>query len=232
MIDVIALDADDTLWHNETLYSHTQDRFRDLLTRYDRGEWSKHVLHETEMENLRFYGYGIKSFTLSMIETSIKLTGGRILASEIQEILDLGKEMLNSPVRLMDHVAEVIPQLAASCQLMLITKGDLLDQETKLARSGLGSYFCHVEVVATKTTEVYRSLLEKHQISPKRFLMVGNSLRSDILPVVALGAQAVHIPYAITWAHEDVAVPRGEPMSYVELGHIGLLPDHVAQLCR
>ena len=109
MIDVIALDADDTLWHNETLYSHTQDRFRDLLTRYDRGEWSKHVLHETEMENLRFYGYGIKSFTLSMIETSIKLTGGRILASEIQEILDLGKEMLNSPVRLMDHVAEVIP---------------------------------------------------------------------------------------------------------------------------
>jgi putative hydrolase of the HAD superfamily len=232
MLDVIALDADDTLWHNETLYSQTQDKFRDLLARYDRGKGSKQLLYETEMENLHFYGYGIKGFTLSMIETAIKLSGGRIRADEVQEILNLGKEMLNASVQLLDHVAEVIPQLAASHPLMLITKGDLLDQETKLARSGLGGYFRHVEVVAAKTPEVYRSLLARHDIPPERFLMVGNSMRSDILPVVALGAQAVHIPYAITWAHEKVDHSTGDSTQYVELAHIGQLPEHVARLCQ
>jgi putative hydrolase of the HAD superfamily len=230
MIDVIALDADDTLWHNETIYADTQHRFRDLLDRYDGGEWSMQALYDTEMENLRFYGYGIKSFTLSMVETAIKLTGSQIQAGEIQEILELGKEMLKAPVQVMDHVAEVIPQLAASQQLMLITKGDLLDQETKLARSGLGGYFRFVEVVAAKTEEVYRSLLEEHQIPPERFLMVGNSLRSDVLPVVALGARAIHIPYPITWAHEQVETEHGSTSGYVELKHIGLLPEYVQRL--
>jgi len=230
MIDVIALDADDTLWHNETLYSITQKRFRDLLARYDQGYGTQQALYETEMQNLEYYGYGIKSFTLSMIETAIKLTGGRILASEVQEILDLAKEMLNAPVQLMDQVEEVIHELAASYRLMLITKGDLLDQETKLARSGLGGYFRHVEIVAAKSVEVYASLLEKHQIPPERFLMVGNSLRSDVLPVVALGAQAVHIPYPLTWVHEDVQTPKAPSMGYVELKHIGLLPKYVERL--
>ncbi len=224
MIDVIALDADDTLWHNETLYSITQERFRELLARYDQGTWSQQALYETEMQNLQFYGYGIKSFTLSMIETAIQLTGGRILASEVQEILNLAKEMLNAPVQLLDHVAEVIPELASRHRLMLITKGDLLDQETKLARSGLGGYFRHIEIVADKSTEVYASLLQKYQIPAGRFLMVGNSLRSDVLPVVALGAQAVHIPYPLTWAHESVEMQHEPSIDYVELEHIGLLP--------
>lgn len=224
MIDVIAFDADDTLWHNETLYHGTQNRFRQVLARYNQGDQSQQALYETEMQNLQFYGYGINSFTLSMIETAIQLTGGRILASEIQEILDLARGMLDAPVQLLDHVSEVIPELASRYRLMLITKGDLLDQETKLARSGLGSYFRHVEIVAAKSVEVYTSLLQKHQIPAQRFLMVGNSLRSDVLPVVALGAQAVHIPYPLTWAHEHVPAPQAPPSDYVELEHIGLLP--------
>jgi putative hydrolase of the HAD superfamily len=232
MIDVIAFDADDTLWHNETHYLRAQNLFRELLARYGQGEWSKQALYETEMENLHFYGYGIKGFTLSMIETAIQLTGGRVQASEVQELLDLGKEMLNAPVQLLDHVGEVIPELAARCRLMLVTKGDLLDQESKLARSGLGGYFSHVEVVPDKTVEIYRALLAKHKIPPERFLMVGNSLRSDVLPVVALGGQAVHIPFEITWAHEDVAAQSGQTGSYVELEHIRLVPQYVEKLCR
>jgi putative hydrolase of the HAD superfamily len=184
------------------------------------------------MENLRFYGYGIKSFTLLMIETAIQLTGGRILASEVQEILELGKEMLKTPVQLLDHVEEVIPELAARCRLMLVTKGDLLDQESKLARSGLGGYFSHVEVVSDKTVETYRALLARHGIPPERFLMVGNSLRSDVLPVVVLSGQAVHIPYAITWAHEKVKAQLEQAVGYVELEHIGLVPQYVEKLCR
>ena len=230
MIDVIAFDADDTLWHNETLFTSTQERFGELLARYDQGDWTKQALFETEMQNLQFYGYGIKSFTLSMIETAIKLTGGRILASDVQEILDLAKEMLNAPVHLLDHVAEVIPELAASYRLMLITKGDLLDQETKLARSGLGATFRHVEIVAAKSVGVYRSLLAKHQIPPERFLMVGNSLRSDVLPVVALGARAVHIPYTTTWAHENLETHHQPSVDYVELEHIGFLPAMLESL--
>jgi putative hydrolase of the HAD superfamily len=231
MIDVIAFDADDTLWHNETHYSRTQDRFQDLLARHDQGEWSKQALYETEMENLRTYGYGIKSFTLSMIETAIQLTGGRIQASEVQEILELGKEMLNAPVQLLDGVGEVIPQLAARCRLMLVTKGDLLDQESKLARSGLGSYFSQVEVVSDKAVETYRALLARHGLAPERFLMIGNSLRSDVLPVVALGGHAIHIPYAITWAHEQVEAQPAQTEGYVELEHIGLVPRYVEKLC-
>jgi putative hydrolase of the HAD superfamily len=232
MIDVIAFDADDTLWHGETHYLRAQNLFRDLLARYGQGKWSAQALYETEMENLRFYGYGIKSFTLSMIETAIQLTDKRILASEVQEILDLGKEMLNAPVQLLDHVGDVIPELAARCRLMLVTKGDLLDQETKLARSGLGGYFFHIEVVSDKTVGIYRDLLAKHDIPPQRFLMVGNSLRSDVLPVVALGGQAVHIPYAITWAHEKVDEDSKRAEGYVELEHIGLVPGYVAKLCK
>lgn len=232
MIDVIAFDADDTLWQSEALYFGTQEEFRRILARYDQGAWSKEALYETEIENLRFYGYGIKSFALSMIETAIHLTEGRIQGSEIQEIIDLAKQMLKAPIQLLDHVAEVIPRLAETCSLMLITKGDLLDQESKLARSGLGGYFDHVEIVPDKTVEVYRSLLARQGIQPERFLMVGNSLRSDVLPVVALGGHAIHIPHAITWAHERVEGMSEQSDGYEELEHIGLLPQHVEKLCR
>jgi putative hydrolase of the HAD superfamily len=167
-----------------------------------------------------------------MIETAIRLTGGRVSASEIQEIIDIAKGMKQAPVSLLDQVEDVIRALSGTHRLMLITKGDLLDQERKVAHSGLASFFESVEVVTEKTADVYRELLAKHQIAPGRFMMVGNSLRSDILPVVSLGARAVHIPYHITWAHETVPVHSHEADGYVELEHIGLLPDLIGRLER
>lgn len=229
-IDVIAFDADDTLWHNETLYARAQTQFQELLASYNGDDGAADELYKTEMDNLPTYGYGIKSFALSMIETAIRVTNGQIKGKDIQTIIDLAKEMKRTPVRLLDHVAEVIPALSATRTLMLITKGDLFDQETKIARSGLAPHFSCVEVVTDKTTEVYRSLLEKHQIAPESFLMVGNSLRSDVLPVVSLGARAVHIPYQITWAHEVVPIQLAERPEYLELEHIGLLPSLVNRL--
>jgi putative hydrolase of the HAD superfamily len=230
VIDVIAFDADDTLWHNETLYSVAQDRLRELLAPYDRDNGVTDELYETEMGNLPYFGYGIKSFTLSMIETAIRMSRGEIEAGDIQKIIDMAKEMKQAPVRLLDHVEEVIQVLSESHRLMLITKGDLLDQERKIARSGLALHFDHIEVLTDKTVDIYRALLAKYRIMPEHFIMVGNSLRSDILPVVSLGAGAVHIPYHLTWAHETVPVHPDEPLGYVELEHIGLLPELVGQL--
>ena len=231
-IDVIAFDADDTLWHNETLYSDAQQRFQELLVPYHGDNGVLDELYETEMGNLQYYGYGIKGFTLSMIETAIRISHGQIAAREIQGIIDIAKEMKQTPVSLLEHVEQVIRALSESYRLMLITKGDLLDQESKIAQSGLASYFDHVEVLAEKTADIYRALLAKHRIMPERFIMVGNSLRSDILPVVSLGARAVHIPYHLTWAHETVPVGPDEALGYMELEHIGLLPELVGQLVR
>lgn len=229
-IDLIALDADDTLWHNETLYSRAQEQLARLLAPFLDGDQVVKELFETEMGNLSYFGYGIKSFTLSMIETAVRVSSGQVSGRDIQQIVNLAKEMQQAPVHLLEHVEEVIPKLAASYSLMLITKGDLFDQQTKLARSGLASHFQHVEIVAEKTRDVYHTLLRGHGIEPQRFLMVGNSLRSDVLPVVRLGAHAVHIPYHITWAHEVVPVEAGEEDGYVELRHIGLLPEFIRQL--
>jgi putative hydrolase of the HAD superfamily len=230
VFDVIALDADDTLWHNETLYSRAQEKLADLLAPFLDGDQVAGELFQTEMGNLSYFGYGIKSFALSMIETAVRVSGGQVGGREIQQIVDLAKEMQQAPVYLLDHVEDVIQRLAASHSLMLITKGDLFDQQTKLARSGLASYFEGVEIVAEKTTEVYKALLKAHGVAPQRFLMVGNSLRSDILPVVRLGAHAVHIPYHLTWAHEVVPVEAWEEDGYVELEHIGLLPAFIERL--
>ena len=232
MIEVIGFDADDTLWHSETLYYHVQQEFQALLAPYCGDDGVMGELYETEMGNLPYWGYGIKGFTLSMIETAIRVTGGEIGARQIQTIIELAKEMKRTPVHLLPHVAEVVPALSASHRLMLITKGDLFDQEAKIASSGLAPCFDHVEIVTDKTPDVYRTLLGKHRIEPRGFLMVGNSLRSDILPVVALGARAVHIPYPITWVHEAVPVKGGEASGYVELEHIGLLPDLIGGLAR
>jgi putative hydrolase of the HAD superfamily len=226
--DVIAFDADDTLWHNETLYSMTQDKFRRLLAPYEAADLALEKLYATEMRNLEIFGYGIKGFTLSMIETAIELTHGQIAGREIQQIIDFAREMLRAPVELLDQVAMVIPQLAQTHTLMLVTKGDLFDQEAKIAQSGLADYFAYVEIVSDKRQETYQALLNRHHIPPDRFLMVGNSLRSDILPVVAIGGAAVYIPYHLTWAHETVG-DTGE-RQYAELAHIGLLPPLLEQL--
>jgi putative hydrolase of the HAD superfamily len=232
IIDVIAFDADDTLWHNESLYAAAQDRFQELLRAYHRDDGALDELYETEMANLPLFGYGIKSFVLSMIETAVRLSGSEIAASAIGEIIEIAKEMKQAPVGMLEDARQVVQTLSGSYNLMLITKGDLLDQERKIASSGLVTYFDHVEVVTDKTVEAYRTLLERHRIVPERFLMVGNSLRSDILPVVALGARAVHIPYHLTWAHETVPVHPDSAQGFVELERIGLLPDYVEQLTR
>lgn len=230
MFDVIAFDADDTLWHNERLYSMTQERFKELLSRHHSREEIERRLFETEMRNLRTFGYGIKGFTLSMIETAIELTGGRIEGREVQEIVDFAKEMLQAPVQLLEGAEEVVEELARSYPLMLITKGDLFDQQTKIARSGLADRFTQIEIVSDKTVEIYRAILEKHRLDACRFLMVGNSMRSDILPVLALGGQAVHIPYEITWAHESAAGRSSRGQGYLELERIGQLPDLIERL--
>jgi putative hydrolase of the HAD superfamily len=229
-LDLIALDADDTLWHNESMFSLTQAKFLDLLSGYHSPELIERRLYETELRNLQTFGYGIKGFTLSMIETALELTDRQVSGAIIQEILDLSKAMVHAPVELLDHVAEVVPWLAERYPLMLLTKGDLFDQESKLARSGLAEYFRYVEIVSDKTATSYRALFARYQIDSARFLMVGNSLRSDIVPVVALGGRAVYIPYHLTWAHETVADHDAQQHPYIELEHIGGLPALIEQL--
>ncbi len=230
MFEMIALDADDTLWHNERLYSMTQERFKELLSRHHSRDVIERKLYETEMRNLRTFGYGIKGFTLSMIETAVELTEGRIQGPEIQEIIDFAKEMLRAPVELLEGAGEVVNTLSDRYPLMLITKGDLFDQETKIARSGLADRFTHIEIVSNKTADTYRAILAKHGLDAQRFLMVGNSMRSDILPVLALGGQAVYIPYEITWAHESAAGPAERSNGYHELERISQLPDLIERL--
>ena len=228
--DVIAFDADDTLWHNERIYTGVQAEFTRLLSSSQDAEVVKKALYQTEMRNIKSFGYGIKSFTLSMIETAVELTEGRISALDIQAIIDLGKGMLDAKVELLEYTAETIAQLSTRYRLMVITKGDLQDQQTKLARSGLGRHFQFFEVVNDKTREIYESLLKKQSIEPGRFLMVGNSLRSDILPILELGGQAVYIPYQITWLHESAEVPPQGTPGFHQLDHLGQLPNLLEQL--
>jgi len=227
---MIAFDADDTLWHSESLYAAAQEEYRRLLAPYAEAERIDQVLHQTEMQNLAVYGYGVKGFALSMIEAALRLSQHQISGSEVQRVLDLAKQMLNTDVELIAGVAEVIAQLAATYPLMLITKGDLAHQEAKIEQSGLKAYFRSIEIVTDKTPQSYGSLLARHRIDPSRFLMIGNSLRSDVLPVLEIGGQAVHVPYTITWAHEHVDVPPEQQGRYHELEHIGQLLALVQQL--
>ena len=226
--EIIALDADDTLWHNESLYNSTQEKFRQMLTNYAAPEVVNQTLYKTEISNLHHFGYGIKSFTLSMLETAVTLADGHLTGQDIQAIINFAKEMVNAPITLLDHVATAVSQLAQTHQLMLLTKGDLLDQEAKLARSGLADYFTTVKVVSHKTSSTYASILNRYRLQPQQFLMVGNSLKSDVLPVVDLGGTAVYIPYPLTWAHEIVTGHVHQ--TYLELDHIGLLPNLIQQL--
>ncbi len=230
MFDVIAFDADDTLWQNETLYSATQEKLKGLLSAYvSAGDLAGKLL-ETEGRNLAHFGYGVKSFTLSMIETAIQLTGGRIRADEIQQVINWGRAMLAAEVQLLPHARETVAHLAQTYRLMLLTKGDLLDQQNKLARSGLVDYFFYIEIVSEKTPDSYRMVLARHSIDPRRFLMVGNSLKSDILPVIALGGRAVYIPQENTWAHELVTGPEAASTGYFELEHLGQLPEFLERI--
>ena len=201
---VIGFDADDTLWHNEIIFERVHERYRALLACFHDAATVDRTLLATEKRNLELYGYGVKGFTLSAIETAIALTAGKIGANEIDGLLVLGREMLAHPVELLEGVAEVISELAKEHTLLLITKGDLRDQERKLVKSGLAGRFHLVEIVSEKDRSTYETIFRRHAIAPDRFLMVGNSLKSDILPVLALGGAGAHVPYHLTWAHERV----------------------------
>jgi putative hydrolase of the HAD superfamily len=203
-VRVVGFDGDDTLWHSETRFHVTQGEFRELLKRHVPDADVDARLAETEMQNLAIYGYGVKSFTLSMLETAMELTQQRIPTGDLDVILGWGKRMLMEPTELLNGVEETLRSLSSRYDLLLITKGDLFDQESKLARSGLGDLFLGVEILTEKNTETYRGVFQRRAIKPGEFVMVGNSLRSDIVPVVELGGRAVHIPYEVTWAHEEV----------------------------
>ena len=229
MIEMIAFDADDTLWHNERDYHRAAQRLQDLLAPYHPAETVEQALFETEMRNLAAYGYGLKAFTLSMIETAVALSNGQLSSNMVQALLDGAKEMVATDVELLPGVADALQALSPHYKLMVITKGDLLDQERKLARSGLADTFAHFEVVSNKTPEVYAAILQKHDLTPQHFMMIGNSLRSDVLPVVELGATAVYIPHDLTWAHETHVEPHADD-SYHTLAHINDLPDLLRKL--
>jgi putative hydrolase of the HAD superfamily len=231
-IELLGFDADDTLWHNMPLFRSAESRFAELLFPYHDPEWIAQRLDETQIRNLEHFGYGIKGFTLSTIETAIELSEGRISGEEIRQILETAKEMLQAPVELMTGVAEAIRCLSERYELILITKGDLFDQEGKLARSGLGDYFDHVQVVSRKDPETYGTILERFGIAPDRFAMVGDSLRSDILPVVEIGSIAIHIPTERQWIHEVVDLEGVDHTRWVQLDSIAELPGWLEKAHR
>jgi putative hydrolase of the HAD superfamily len=230
MFDALAFDADDTLWHNETLFRECHAEFQQLLSHYHDQQWIEDRLYEAAIRNISHFGYGVKSFTLSMVETAIELTEGRIAGADVQRILDLGRSMLGAPIALLDDVAETLDSLASHHDLMLITKGDLIDQESKLERSGLRHLFAHVEVVSRKEPGTYDRILKRHTVHPDRFVMVGDSLRSDILPVLHLGGWAVHIPCPTPSKHELVEGADPTDPRYRKIDRMGQLPETLAEL--
>jgi putative hydrolase of the HAD superfamily len=225
-ITTVGLDADDTLWHNETIFRLTQARFLELLTDHDNDAIAVR-LAEVERRNLRLYGYGVKGFTLSMIETAMELCDGDPPPRALREILAAGREMLAHPVETLPGVAETLASLADRYRLVLITKGDLMDQERKLAASGLGELFSGVEIVSEKDRTTYDRAFTRHGTGPEQAVMTGNSMKSDVLPALEAGAFAVHIPYHVTWAHELADAPEGHDR-FGALDSIADLPAWIA----
>lgn len=224
MIKTIAFDADDTLWHTERIFISTKEKYAALLADYHDYAYIERHLDATETKNIQHFGYGIKGFTLSMIETACELTEGRITGDKIKQIIEFAKGMLAAPIDVLEGVSETIGELSKNYRLMVITKGDLLDQETKLARSGLGDFFDAFEIVPRKDAKIYKYVMRRHNIAPEEFLMVGNSLRSDILPVLEAGAQAVFVPYETEWFHERVTDEELAGKSFGRVETMGELP--------
>ncbi len=202
-IKVIGFDADDTLWVNEPYFQEVERQFCRIMKPYLPEEETSIELFKVEMQNLEIYGYGAKGFILATIETALRATNGKITTEEIIRILDTGKSLLTMPIQLLDGVENVLQSLQGKYRLILATKGDLLDQERKLQKSGLIGYFHHIEIMSDKHENNYKKLLAHLDIQPEEFLMVGNSLKSDILPVIKIGAKAIHIPFEVTWQHEN-----------------------------
>lgn len=229
MLTTIGFDADDTLWQNEAFFGLTQDRFLSLLADHAAPDHLAARLEAAERRNLGHYGYGVKGFTLSMIETAIEVTEGRVPAMVIAELLAAGRQMLEHPIELLPQVRATVTGLAASCRVILITKGDLLDQERKLAQSGLGDLFAAVEIVSDKTKASYLQIFARHGTGADQVLMVGNSLKSDVIPALAAGAWGVHVPHGVTWALEIADPPLDHPRFFT-LESLGQLPDLAARL--
>ena len=228
-VTTIGFDADDTLWHNETVFRLTQDRFADLLRDHaEPGHLAERLL-AAERRNIRHYGFGVKGFVLSMIETALEVTENRVPGEIVATLMEAGREMLSHPVELLDGAEETVRALAASHALVLITKGDLLDQERKLAESGLGELFDGVEIVSDKTPGTYRRAFARHADGADRALMVGNSMRSDVLPALEAGAWGVFCPSEIEWALE-AAEPPAEAPRYRRIERLDALPDLVRDL--
>ena len=222
-IKAIAFDADDTLWVNETLFRDAEERFCDWLSDYVPREEARAHLVEVEERNMAAYGYGIKPFTLSLVEAALSVSGGRVAAGTIEAIIDNGKRMLETPVENLPGVAEVLDSLNGRYRLVMATKGDLLDQERKLEQSGLAEHFHHIEIVSDKTPAHYRKLVQHLDVEPHEFLMIGNSLRSDVLPVLEIGAFGFHVPFHTTWVHELAEAPEAHPR-FRAFKHIEAIP--------
>jgi putative hydrolase of the HAD superfamily len=231
MLTTIGFDADDTLWQNEAYFRLTQDRFTDLLRDHADPAHLHDRLLAAERRNIGAYGFGVKGFTLSMIETAIEVTDGRVPNSVILELLGSGRAMLDHPVELLPHARDAVQALAADYRIVLITKGDLLHQERKLAQSGLGDLFNAVEIVSDKTAASYRTIFARHGTGADQALMVGNSLKSDVLPAIEAGGFGVYVPHGLTWALEAAEEPKGHPR-YASLPDLSALPGHVADLCH
>jgi putative hydrolase of the HAD superfamily len=213
-IKVIGFDADDTLWVNETYFREAELEFAKLLSAYETSNKIDQELFKKEMDNLELYGYGVKGFVLSMVEMALEISNYSVSNKTIEAILDIGKDMINKPVELLDGVEEVLETLSKQYKLILATKGDLLDQERKLEKSGLIDYFHHIEVLSDKKEANYSKLLNHLDINPSEFLMIGNSLKSDILPLVNIKAHAIHVPFHTTWAHEEVSKKESNGRAY------------------
>lgn len=230
MFELIAFDADDTLWHNEHWYYDARDKFRELMARYEVNGSVDERADYYEVANIDYYGYGVMSFVLSLIEAAIELTEGKFSGEDVSELLQLGKHMLTDDVHVFPGVRETLEQLSATYPLMVITKGDLRHQRNKVVSSGLEQYFRYVEVVSNKTPQMYGHILEQHQVDPSRFLMIGNSLRSDVVPVAELGGWAIHVPTESTWAHEIVELPQKLNGHVFEVATVREIPELIQRL--
>jgi putative hydrolase of the HAD superfamily len=228
-LSVIAFDADDTLWQNEFFFRMTEEKFTDLLSDYAAGDHISDRLLAAERRNLEYYGYGVKGFTLSMIETAIEVTQDKVPAAVLHDILRTGREMLRHPIETLPHVRETLTELASDYRLMVITKGDLFDQERKLAQSGLGELFEAVEIVSEKNPGTYRRIFGQYSEGVEACMMVGNSLKSDVIPALSVGSFGVHVPHDLTWSLEHAEPPFSDP-KFHEISDLGALPDLVYQL--
>jgi putative hydrolase of the HAD superfamily len=225
-VKVIAFDADDTLWVNEPYFLESENKFCALLEDYMPHHSIRQELFKTEMQNMAVYGYGIKGFVLSMVETALRVSRNHVSTEIIEKIIQYGKDQMDRPIEMLDHMEEALRQLKKKYRLVMATKGDLMDQERKLKKSGLEHYFHHIEIMSEKQEADYRKLIRHLDISPDEFLMIGNSLKSDAMPVLAIGGHAIHIPFHTTWAHERV----DEKIEHPNFRHAACIKDVLPDL--